>query len=111
MARALILLHRGRGKQTFEYDAIMVYEMSSRTSGATQRNPIPKKLKEKVIYSNKHTSWNMLKIRISMLKGHGHFDFFCSSLLNSNTYKQLQHPTTEGQNGERTLTFPHSFKL
>lgn len=50
MARALILLHRGRGKQTFEYDAIMVYEMSSRTSGATQRNPIPKKLKKGNIF-------------------------------------------------------------
>lgn len=47
MAHALILLHRGRGKQIFEYDAIMVYEMSSRTSGATQRNPIPKKFKKR----------------------------------------------------------------
>lgn len=47
MARALILLFRGRGKQTFECDAIMVYEMSSRTSGATQRKPVSKKLKSK----------------------------------------------------------------
>lgn len=46
MAHTLILLLRERGKQTFEYDAIMVYKMSSRTSEATSRNPVSKNLKK-----------------------------------------------------------------
>jgi hypothetical protein len=37
----------GRGRQTSEFEASLVYRVSSRTARATQRNPVSKKLKRK----------------------------------------------------------------
>jgi hypothetical protein len=36
---------RGRGRQISEFKARLVYIVSSRTAGATQRNPVSKKQK------------------------------------------------------------------
>jgi hypothetical protein len=36
---------RGRGRQISEFEASLVYRMSSRTARATQRNPVSKKKK------------------------------------------------------------------
>jgi hypothetical protein len=35
-----------RGRQTSEFEASLVYKVSSRTARATQRNPVPKKTKQ-----------------------------------------------------------------
>jgi hypothetical protein len=37
----------GRGRQISEFEASLVYRVSSRTARATQRNPVSKKKKEK----------------------------------------------------------------
>jgi hypothetical protein len=37
----------GRGRQISEFEASLVYRMSSRTARATQRNPVSKKKKKK----------------------------------------------------------------
>jgi hypothetical protein len=39
----------GRGRQISEFEASLVYKMSSRTARATQRNPVLKKPKKKKI--------------------------------------------------------------
>jgi hypothetical protein len=36
-----------RGRQIFEFEAILVYRVSSRTAKATQRNPVSEKKKQK----------------------------------------------------------------
>jgi hypothetical protein len=35
-----------RGRQIFEFEASLVYKVSSRTARATQRNPVSKKTKQ-----------------------------------------------------------------
>jgi hypothetical protein len=37
----------GRGRQTSEFEASLVYRVSSRTARATQRNPVSKNQREK----------------------------------------------------------------
>jgi hypothetical protein len=37
----------GRGRRISEFEASLVYKVSSRTARATQRNPVSKKPKEK----------------------------------------------------------------
>jgi hypothetical protein len=37
----------GRGRQISEFEASLVYKVSSRTARATQRNPVSKKTKPK----------------------------------------------------------------
>ena len=37
----------GRGRQLSEFEASLVYRVSSRTARATQRNPVSKKKKER----------------------------------------------------------------
>jgi hypothetical protein len=37
----------GRGRQISEFEASLVYRVSSRTARTTQRNPVPKKKKKK----------------------------------------------------------------
>ena len=37
----------GRGRWIFEFEASLVYRVSSRTARATQRNPVSKNQKEK----------------------------------------------------------------
>jgi hypothetical protein len=37
----------GRGRQISEFEASLVYRVSSRTARATQRNPVSKKQKQK----------------------------------------------------------------
>jgi hypothetical protein len=43
----LILHSGGRGRQISEFEASLVYRVSSRTTRATQRNPVMKKKKTK----------------------------------------------------------------
>jgi hypothetical protein len=38
----------GRGRRISEFEASLVYRVSSRTARATQRNPVSKKKKEKI---------------------------------------------------------------
>jgi hypothetical protein len=40
----------GRGRRISEFEASLVYRVSSRTARATQRNPVSKKQKNKHIY-------------------------------------------------------------
>jgi hypothetical protein len=44
----------GRGRGISEFEASLVYKVSSRTARATQRNPVSKKKKQK---TNKQTNW------------------------------------------------------
>jgi hypothetical protein len=37
----------GRGRQISEFEASLIYRVSSRTARATQRNPVSKKTKKK----------------------------------------------------------------
>jgi hypothetical protein len=43
----------GRGRQISEFEASLVYRVSSRTARATQRNPVSKKPKQKTKQTNK----------------------------------------------------------
>jgi hypothetical protein len=43
----------GRGSQISEFEASLVYKVSSRTARATQRNPVSKKKKKKKEYTRK----------------------------------------------------------
>jgi hypothetical protein len=43
----------GRGRQISEFEASLVYKVSSRTARATQRNPVSKKQKQKNKNKNK----------------------------------------------------------
>jgi hypothetical protein len=40
---------RGRGRQISEFEASLVYKVSSRTARAIQRNPVSKNQKKKVL--------------------------------------------------------------
>jgi hypothetical protein len=42
----------GRGRQIFEFEASLVYKVSSRTVKVTQRNPVSKKTKTKTKNNN-----------------------------------------------------------
>jgi hypothetical protein len=42
----------GRDRQISEFEASLVYKVSSRTARATQRNPVSKKLAFKIIVLN-----------------------------------------------------------
>jgi hypothetical protein len=44
----------GRGRQISEFEASLVYKVSSRTARTTQRNPVSKKKKKKIPVSKKH---------------------------------------------------------
>jgi hypothetical protein len=46
----------GRGRQIYEFEASLVYKVSSRTARATQRNPVSKKKKNKKQKTNKQTN-------------------------------------------------------
>jgi hypothetical protein len=43
----------GRGRQISEFEASLVYKVSSRTARATQRNPVSKKTKTKTKQTKK----------------------------------------------------------
>jgi hypothetical protein len=43
----------GRGRQISEFDASLVYKVSSRTARATQKNPVSKKQKQPPTKQNK----------------------------------------------------------
>jgi hypothetical protein len=47
---------RGRGRWISEFEASLVYRVSSRTARATQRNPVLKKTKQKNKTKNKQTN-------------------------------------------------------
>ena len=44
----------GRGRQISEFEASLVYRVSSRTARATQRNPVSKPKKKKKMKSREH---------------------------------------------------------
>jgi hypothetical protein len=47
----------GRGRQISEFQARLVYRVSSRTARATQRNPVSKKQKQTNKQNNKNNSF------------------------------------------------------
>jgi hypothetical protein len=49
----------GRGRQISEFEASLVYKVSSRTTRATQRNPISEKKKKKVCRSKEKGIWRV----------------------------------------------------
>jgi hypothetical protein len=53
----------GRGRRISEFEASLVYRVSSRTDRATQRNPVSKKNKKEKEKQNKQTK--------TMMSGHG----------------------------------------
>jgi hypothetical protein len=52
----------GRGRQISEFEASLVYRVSSRTAGATHRNPVSKKTKTKK-QKNKNKNKKIKKLR------------------------------------------------
>jgi hypothetical protein len=57
----------GRGRQISEFEASMVYRVSSRTARATQRNPVSKNQKKKKQKSHMEATslgLQMLKLRL-----------------------------------------------
>jgi hypothetical protein len=64
VARAFNPKHLGgRGRRISEFEASLVYRVSSRTDRATQRNPVSKKNKKEKEKQNKQTK--------TMMSGHG----------------------------------------
>jgi hypothetical protein len=49
----------GRGRRISEFEASLVYRVSSRTARATQRNPVSEKKKKKTYY--RVLSWGLYK--------------------------------------------------
>jgi hypothetical protein len=47
----------GRGRQISEFEAILVYKVSSRTARATQRNSVSKKEKKRKEKEKKKENW------------------------------------------------------
>jgi hypothetical protein len=54
----LILALKGRGRQISEFEASLVYKVSSRTARAIQRNPVLKNKKQKT--KNKKTNFRVI---------------------------------------------------
>jgi hypothetical protein len=53
----------GRGRQIFEFEASLVYKVSSRTARAIQRNPVFKKIKNKQTRNNnKKDKWKAVTL-------------------------------------------------
>jgi hypothetical protein len=58
----------GKGRQISEFEASLVYKVSSRTARATQRNPVLKnknKTKQKNQQTNKQKTKTIDKLRVS----------------------------------------------
>jgi hypothetical protein len=55
----------GRGRQISEFEASLVYRVSSRTARATQRNPVSKKTKKKKRNENSEVGQAQWKIQAS----------------------------------------------
>ena len=51
----------GRGRQISEFEASLVYRVSSRTARVTQRNPVSKKQKNKTKQNKKPKKTNKTK--------------------------------------------------
>jgi hypothetical protein len=49
----------GRGRRISEFEASLVYKVSSRTARATQRNPVSKNQKSKQKTKNKTKKWKL----------------------------------------------------
>jgi hypothetical protein len=70
----------GRGRQTSEFEASLVYKVSSRTARVTQRNPVstkPKKKKEASQVGKLHCRWPHLsgnKVCTSQLQAGGGYN-------------------------------------
>jgi hypothetical protein len=50
----------GRGRWIFEFEARLVYRVSSRTARATQRNPVTKKQTNKIFSQTEILDWGMM---------------------------------------------------
>jgi hypothetical protein len=55
----------GRGRQISEFEASLVYRVSSRTARATQRNPVSKNKKQKTNKKQNKTKQNKTKQKSS----------------------------------------------
>jgi hypothetical protein len=53
---------RGRGRQISEFEASLVYKVSSRIARATQRNPVLENQREKKNRSSRHRPFNNTSI-------------------------------------------------
>jgi hypothetical protein len=58
----------GRGRQISEFQASLVYRVSSRTVRATQRNPISKKPKNKASYLNKNGFHRLIFLKFLVIR-------------------------------------------
>jgi hypothetical protein len=56
----------GRGRRIFEFEASLVYRVSSRTARATQRNPVSK-TKTKTKQKNKKVMQDILALNLTDL--------------------------------------------
>jgi hypothetical protein len=53
----------GRGRQISEFEASLVYRVSSRTARTTQRNPVLKKKKKKTKKERKKKKFFLLEVK------------------------------------------------
>jgi hypothetical protein len=58
----------GRGRRISEFEASLVYRVSSRTAGATQRNPVLKKKKQNKTKTKTKTKKKRKKMEWSLVK-------------------------------------------
>jgi hypothetical protein len=58
----------GRGRQISEFEASLIYKVSSRTARATQRNPVSKNQNKPTNQTNKQTKQNNSKLLKASLK-------------------------------------------
>jgi hypothetical protein len=59
----------GKGRWISEFEASLVYKVSSRTARATQRNPVSKNQKKKIIIIKKKAIPNLPDLNFSTLRG------------------------------------------
>jgi hypothetical protein len=58
----------GRGRRISEFEAGLVYRVSSRTARATQRNPVSKKQKRKKEKKKTSTSQDLVNVNIQSIE-------------------------------------------
>jgi hypothetical protein len=85
----------GRGRQISEFEASLVYKVSSRTARATQRNPVSKNkqtkkstppLRVKVMRRFLSSAWHMLVLNINLLNPY------------LNWHHSIKHPGSDSPN-------------
>jgi hypothetical protein len=90
----------GRGRWISEFEASLVYRVSSRTARATQRNPVSKKTKKRI---PQYLSWAYIQ-KISQLVRRTMLHYVLSNLIyNSQKLERTQMPLNRGMDTKNVV--------